>query len=97
MAIPNTTEQPTAAPNLPPPVGRSLSVRILDEGMYDDLRVIMQTGCDASAAVRQALLLLANVYDGAWTRGHYPAGVAPEIVTTNIKPYRPVRQPDQDV
>lgn len=97
MTTANPTQPPTKAPNLPPPVGRSLSVRVLDEGMYDDLCVIMQTGCDASAAVRQALLLLANVYDGAWKRGHYPTGVAPEIVTTNIKPYRPVRQPDQDV
>ncbi|MGW1760983.1 hypothetical protein [Streptomyces mirabilis] len=97
MAIHNPTEQPAKAPNLPPDVGRSLSVRILDEGMYDDLRVIMKTGCDASTAVRQALLILANVYHGAWARGHYPTGVAPEIVTTNIKPYKPVRQPDQDV
>ncbi|MFK0108532.1 hypothetical protein [Streptomyces sp. NPDC091217] len=97
MANPNPTQQPTKAPNLPPDVGRSLSVRILDKGMYDDLRVIMQTGCDASTAVRQALLILANVYDGAWRRGHYPTGVAPVILTTNIKPYKPVRQPDQAV
>ncbi|WP_328361437.1 hypothetical protein OG800_26505 [Streptomyces sp. NBC_00445] len=97
MTIANPTQPQAKAPHLPPPVGRSLSVRILDEGMYDDLRVIMQTGCDASAAVRQALLLLANVYDGAWKRGHYPTGVAPEIVTANIKPYCPVRQSVQDV
>ncbi|MEW1774690.1 hypothetical protein [Streptomyces sp. NPDC086777] len=97
MAIPNPTEQPAKAPNLPPDVGKALSVRILDEGMYDDLRVIMKTGCDASTAVRQALLILANVYHEAWNRGHYPAGVAPVIVTTNIKPYKPVRQPEQDV
>jgi hypothetical protein len=62
MADTNPTE---TRPNLPPEVGRSLSVRILDEGMYDDLAVIMRTGCDASAAVRQALLILANVYDAA--------------------------------
>ncbi|MFF1307276.1 hypothetical protein [Streptomyces sp. NPDC058307] len=91
------TERPAKAPNLPPPIGRSLSVRILDEGMYDDLRVIMKTGCDASAAVRQALLLLANLYYEAWNRGHYPTGVAPVIETANIKPYKPVRQPDQHV
>jgi hypothetical protein len=97
MADTNTTQRPTKAPNLPPPVGRSLSVRIVDEGMYDDLRVIMQTGCDASAAVRQALLILANVYDGAWKRGIVPTGITPEIVTANVKPYRPVRQPDQHV
>ncbi|MBB6415823.1 hypothetical protein [Streptomyces sp. AK010] len=72
-------------------------MRILDEGMYDDLRVIMKTGCDASAAVRQALLLLANLYYEAWNRGHYPTGVAPVIETANIKPYKPVRQPDQHV
>ncbi|KUN96187.1 MULTISPECIES: hypothetical protein [Streptomyces] len=97
MATANPTQQPAKVPNLPPEVGRSLSVRILDEGMWDDLRVIMQTGCDASAAVRQALLILANVYDGAWKRGIVPTGVAPEIVTANVKPHRPVRQPDQDV
>lgn len=96
MTTTQPTQRPPKAPNLPPPVGRSLSVRILDEGMWDDLRVIMRTGCDASAAVRQALLILANVYDGAWKRGHYPPGVAPEIVTANIKPYRQ-KQPDQDV
>ncbi|WP_329148789.1 hypothetical protein OIU91_21270 [Streptomyces sp. NBC_01456] len=54
MADSNPTQQPPQPSNLPPAVGRSLSVRILDEGMYDDLAVIMRTGCDASAAVRQA-------------------------------------------
>ncbi|GHJ27013.1 hypothetical protein TPA0910_14460 [Streptomyces hygroscopicus subsp. sporocinereus] len=97
MAKPQTTQQPTDTPNLPPTVGRSLSVRILDEGMYDDLRVIMQTGCDASTAVRQALLILANVYYEVWNRGHYPHGVAPVIESANIAPYRPVRRDDQQV
>jgi len=96
MAKPKTTEQ-QQRPNLPPEVGRSLSVRILDEGMYDDLRVIMQTGCDASAAVRQALLLVANVYYEAWNRGLTPPGVTPQIVSMNVKPTRPVRRADQAV
>lgn len=73
------------------------SVRINDEGMYDDLRVIMQTGCDASTAVRQALLILATVYYEAWNRGHYPHGVAPVITSANLQPYQPVRQADQAV
>lgn len=94
MANANPTDD---RPNLPPDVGRSLSVRILDDGMYDDLRVIMQTGCDASAAVRQALLILANVYYAAWERGHYPEGVAPVITTANIAPYEPVGRVDQAV
>ncbi|MFI0711712.1 hypothetical protein ACH4SK_13870 [Streptomyces inhibens] len=72
-------------------------MRVLDEGMYDDLRVIMQTGCDASAAVRKALTVLANVYYEAWDRGHCPTGVAPVITSANIEPYRPVRQVDQAV
>lgn len=97
MAKPKPTQQRPAAPNLPPAVGRSLSVRILDEGMYDDLRVIMQTGCDASAAVRQALLLVANVYHEAWKRGLTPPGITPEIVSMNVKPTRPVRRDDQQV
>ncbi|MEU8721498.1 MULTISPECIES: hypothetical protein [Streptomyces] len=97
MGTTNPTQQPAKAPNLPPPVGRSLSVRINDEGMYDDLRVIMQTGCDASTAVRQALLILATVYYEAWNRGHYPPGVAPVITSANLEPYRPVRQADQAV
>ncbi|WP_146051149.1 hypothetical protein [Streptomyces noursei] len=59
--------------------------------------MIMRTGCDASAAVRQAVLFLANVYYEAWARGHYPAGVAPVITSANIEPYRPVRQTDQAV
>lgn len=94
MAKPNPTEPRR---NLPPAVGRSMSVRILDEGMYDDLAVIMSTGCDASAAVRQALLVLANVYDGAWASGAYPAGVAPVIRTATLDPYEPVRQADEAV
>lgn len=97
MADTNPTQQPPAPLPLPPAVGRSLSVRVLDAGMYDDLRVIMQTGCDASAAVRQALLIAANVYYEAWDRGHYPPGVAPVIASANIEPYRPVRQLDQAV
>ncbi|MFF5582707.1 hypothetical protein [Streptomyces hygroscopicus] len=97
MAKNHPTQKQSSGPNLPPPVGRSLSVRILDEGMYDDLRVIMQTGCDASAAVRQALLILANVYYEAWNREYYPAGVAPVITSANLEPYRSVRQPDQAV
>ncbi|WP_282792077.1 hypothetical protein [Streptomyces sp. CC224B] len=97
MADTQATQQPARAANLPPAVGRSVSVRILDEGMYDDLRVIMQTGCDVSAAVRQALLILANVYHEAWKGGHYPPGVAPVITHTSIAPYCPVRQPDQAV
>ncbi|MFI0736427.1 hypothetical protein ACH4S9_46770 [Streptomyces sp. NPDC021225] len=97
MAKPKPTQQPTDGPNLPPPIGRSLSVRILDEGMYDDLRVIMQTGCDASAAVRQALLLLSEAYYAAWSRGIYPTGTVPLIESVTFRPYRPVRQPDQDV
>ncbi|MGW9041235.1 hypothetical protein ACWGQL_01515 [Streptomyces lydicus] len=94
MADTNPTE---TRPNLPPEAGRSLSVRILDDGMYDDLRVIMQTGCDASAAVRQALLIAANVYYEAWDRGYYPTGIAPVITSANIEPYRPVRRLDQAV
>ncbi|WP_275463361.1 hypothetical protein [Streptomyces noursei] len=97
MANPNPTQQPNTTANLPPAVGRPLSVRILDDGMYDDLRVIMQTGCDASTAVRQALLVLANVYYETWSRGHYPAGVAPVITGATMEPYRPVRQADQAV
>jgi hypothetical protein len=97
MTTAKPTEQPAKTPNLPPAVGRSLSVRILDEGMYDDLRVIMQSGCDASAAVRQALLLLSEAYYAAWSRGIYPTGVAPVITAVTFQAYRPVRQPDQDV
>ncbi|MGW0756143.1 hypothetical protein ACWD1Y_06580 [Streptomyces sp. NPDC002814] len=97
MTTANPTQQPTKAPNLPPPVGRSLSVRILDEGMYDDLRMIMQTGCDASAAVRQALLIVANVYYEAWARGLTPPGITPRVCGATVERHRAVRQPDQDV
>ncbi|MFF0630371.1 hypothetical protein [Streptomyces sp. NPDC004296] len=97
MANTHPTQRPNAGSNLPPAVGRPLSVRILDDGMYDDLRVIMQTGCDASTAVRQALLILANVYYEAWARGHYPAGVAPVVTGATMEPYRAVRQADQAV
>ncbi|MEU3917099.1 hypothetical protein [Streptomyces sp. NPDC029004] len=96
MAKSNPTDQQQPA-NLPPAVGRSLSVRVLDEGMYDDLLVIMQTGCDASAAVRQALLIVANVYYEAWNRGLTPPGTTPEIATVNVKPTRHVRQVDQAI
>ncbi|MGY4990916.1 hypothetical protein [Streptomyces nigrescens] len=49
-------------------------MRILDDGMYDDLAVIMRTGRDASAVARWAVLILANAYPGAWSCGAYPAG-----------------------
>lgn len=97
MATANSTDQQAPTPKLPPAVGRPISVRVRDKGMYDDLRVIMQTGCDVSTAVRQAVLYLANVYHGAWAAGVYPPGVPPVILTTNVAPYKPVRRTDQDV
>lgn len=86
MAEQNPTDR---RPNLPPEVGKTVSVRISDEGMYDDLRVIMQTGCTASDAVRQALMIVANVYYEAWSRGHYPTGVVPQIASATLDAYRP--------
>lgn len=80
----------------PPAPGKTISVRV-DEGTSDDLAVIMRAGLSASDAVRQALLILANVYYETWKRGHYPPGEAPQITTVNVATPRPVRQSDQAV
>lgn len=94
MAKPNPTD-PYRHPT-PPAPGKTLSVRV-DDGTSDDLAILMRAHRDASDATRQALLILANAYYEAWRRGHYPPGVAPVIETVNIKPYQPVRHPDQAV
>ncbi|MGW7197235.1 hypothetical protein [Streptomyces chryseus] len=94
MAKPKTTDPRT---NTPPEVGKTVTVRVADEGMRDDLAVMMRAHPTASDAVRQALLLVANAYYAAWEGGHYPPGVMPQIVRMELAPYEPVRQPDQAV
>ncbi|WP_406322918.1 hypothetical protein [Streptomyces sp. NBC_00519] len=93
MATPNLNEpHATAAPA----VGTRLSVRV-DEGMSDDLAVIMRTGCNASDAVRRALILLSNICHETWSRGHYPDGVMPHYTSAIVEPYDPDRTPEQGV
>ncbi|MFD7512364.1 hypothetical protein ACFV5N_23920 [Streptomyces sp. NPDC059853] len=83
------TDQPTTTKTARvPAVGKAMSVRV-DDGMHDDLTVIMRTGCSASDAVRRALLLLANAYDAAWAEGIYPVGEAPQITNVTLAAYRP--------
>lgn len=77
-------------------IGERVSVRIT-KGLYDDLTVMMRTGCDASDALRYACSLVASVFEQAWEQGHYPPGVSPDITSMNMNPYRPVRQADQAV
>ena len=72
--------------SMPPDVGKNMSVRI-DADMYDDLVTIMQTGVIASDAVRHALSNLAETYHNAWAAGHYPEGVAPQIIAAQLAPY----------
>lgn len=92
------TKPQTTQPRKPakPKAGRPISVRV-DEGMADDLAVIMKTGCDASAAIRHALLILANVCDAAWAGGHYPAGVMPTITHSTLAEYRPSTPADEEL
>ncbi|MGW8988707.1 hypothetical protein ACWGRF_02030 [Streptomyces zhihengii] len=88
--------QPTRA-QTPPEVGRNLSVRILDEGMRDDLAVLLRVHDDMASAVRHALILLANAYHGAWTSGATPPDAIPDIRTVLIQPHQPAPSPDQHV
>ncbi|MFE6683945.1 hypothetical protein [Streptomyces sp. NPDC057729] len=94
MAKPKTTQ--TKTPTIPA-VGKPLSVRVQDEGMRDDLAVIMRTGCTASDAVRQALYVLANAYYAAWDHGHYPPGTTPQIIAHQLAPYDAQQAADQAV
>ncbi|MFE4328718.1 hypothetical protein ACFRQM_04465 [Streptomyces sp. NPDC056831] len=94
MATKKTTE--TKTPTIPP-VGKPLTVRVQDEGMRDDLSVIMRTGCTASDAVRQALYIVANAYYAAWGNGHYPPGTAPQIIAHQLAPYDVPQVTDQAV
>lgn len=77
-------------------VGKPLTVRV-DQGLYDDLTVMMRTGCDASAALRYACNLTASTFEQAWERGWCPPGIAPDIVSVTMDPYRPDQQSDQAV
>ncbi|WP_406014338.1 hypothetical protein OG520_22205 [Streptomyces sp. NBC_00984] len=86
----------TKAPTIPA-VGKPLSVRVQDEGMRDDLAVIMRTGCTASDAVRQALYMLANAYYAAWELGGYPPGTVPQITAHQLAPYDARQATDQAV
>ncbi|MGI5252789.1 hypothetical protein [Actinacidiphila glaucinigra] len=71
-----TTSNPT-----PPAVGRNVSVRVLDEGVYDDLAVLMRPGGTASDAIRLAVRHLADAYRTAWDYDDVPDGTAPRIVS----------------
>lgn len=81
----------------PPTVGSTLTVRILDEGMRDDLAVLLRAHPDMASAVRHALIIMANAYYEAWTRGLTPPGTIPDIRTINITPHQPALPPDQHV
>lgn len=78
--------------SIPPDIGKSLSVRV-DGDLYDDLATVIQTGCTASDAVRRALSDLAETYRNAWSAGHYPEGVAPQIIAAQLAPYDPRATP----
>lgn len=78
MADHNTTDR---RPNVPPAVGRAVSVRVLDEDVYDDLAVLMRPGGTASDAIRAAVHQLANAYRRAWEVGDVPDGTAPHIIS----------------
>ncbi|MGW1405036.1 hypothetical protein [Streptomyces sp. NPDC002403] len=94
MAKPKPTQ--TKTPTIPA-VGKPLTVRVQDEGMRDDLAVIMRTGCTASDAVRQALYIVANAYHHAWQTGGYPPGTAPQITAHQLAPYDAQQATDQAV
>jgi hypothetical protein len=94
MAKPKSTQPETPAI---PEVGKPVTVRVLDEGMRDDLAVIMRTGCTASDAVRQALYIVANAYHAAWENGHYPPGTTPQILAHQLAPYDAPQALDQAV
>lgn len=71
------TRRPAATP---PAVGRSLSVRVLDEDMRHDLAVIMRAHGEAAEPVRLAVRLLAESYRRAWDYCDVPDGTVPHII-----------------
>ncbi|MEU4092014.1 hypothetical protein [Streptomyces sp. NPDC026673] len=81
-----TTGNPT-----PPAVGRNVSVRVLDEGVYDDLAVLMRPGGTASDAIRLAVRHLADAYRTAWDYDDVPDGTAPRIL--GVRYHRDGRPP----
>lgn len=58
--------------------------RWLTPEAHADLALLMQAGHPPGYAVRRALQVLATAYRGAWERGLYPRGTAPEITHISV-------------
>ncbi|MET7477983.1 HTH domain-containing protein [Streptomyces sp. NPDC005648] len=81
----NAPHAPLAEPEGAPLDPLSQPVRdLLTPEARADLAVLMEAGHSASFAVRRALEVLADAYRGAWERGLYPRGTAPEITYVSI-------------
>ncbi|WAZ27031.1 HTH domain-containing protein [Streptomyces cinnabarinus] len=50
-----------------------------------DLALLQETGHSPGYALRRALEVLADTYRGAWDRGLYPRGTAPEITSISVR------------
>ncbi|WP_424862117.1 hypothetical protein [Streptomyces sp. MMS24-I29] len=83
-----STAKPTQKRRAVPRPGTRQSIRI-DQQLADDLAVLMTTGCDLSAAVREAVSIRAMMYRTAWHHGTVPVGTAP-----TLREYRFVESPD---
>lgn len=94
MALTNPSRRRTAP--TPPEVGRSLTVRVLDEDMRDDLAVILRAHGEAADPVRHAVRLLADAYRRAWDYADVPDGTAPHIIAMRYARHDGTAEPMPD-
>jgi DNA-binding transcriptional MocR family regulator len=89
--------EPEAAPHAPPSEADPAPRDPLDEPLRNlltpearaDLTLLMEAGHSPGYAVRRGLEVLADTYRGAWERGLYPRGTAPEITYISVSTRAP--------
>ncbi|WP_326780413.1 hypothetical protein OG481_09715 [Streptomyces longwoodensis] len=77
----------------PPPVGKSISVKV-DAQLYDDLTTMLATGMTVSDAVRSALRIVAGTYRKVWDHTDVPYGTRPTIDRWFIRRYDAGQHPE---
>lgn len=88
MATTKRTQPKT--PAVPQPGSRP-SIRV-DATLSDDLAILMCTGGDFAAVVREAVRQQADMYRTAWAHGTAPEGTTPHLIAYQLGP-RPTDAP----
>lgn len=85
--------EPESAPDAPPAEATPAPRDPLDEPLrrwltpeaQADLALLQEAGHSPGFALRRALEVLADAYRGAWERGLYSRGTAPEITSISVR------------